>query len=128
MKSLKTILTVNALSSGATGLLLVIAPGFFADLFGIEATSPFVFTGWFLVLFAAFVQFVAITKAHNPGLVNLIIMLDVAWVIGSIVAILFLMNSISVIGSLLIGGVAIWVAAMAYYQNRFKVGVSHRNI
>ncbi|QNF35473.1 hypothetical protein HUW51_23205 [Adhaeribacter swui] len=53
--SLKSVLLINALSSGATALLLLLFPGYIAELFGAPKTLPFVAVGIFLLLFAGFV-------------------------------------------------------------------------
>lgn len=118
MIPLTTTLTVNALSSGATGLLLIGAARPAADLFGVSETAPFTAVGWFLVLFALFVYGVRWQRPHRTGAVRLIVWLDSLWVLGSAVAILLLQSSVSTIGLGLIAAVALWVAAMAYLQHK----------
>lgn len=118
MVTLQNILKINALSSGVTGLALAIFAKFFAALFAVNVIFPFVEIGIFLVAFSIFVYWVSTKKDSNRQLVKSIIWLDSAWVIGSVIAILFLANNISAVGSLLIGGVAIWVAAMALLQSK----------
>lgn len=116
MIPLTTTLRINGLTSLATGLLLAIFPGVAADIFGVSTTAPFVAVGLFLAVFASGVLFVAQRPA--PSAVKWIIALDASWVIGSAVAIAFLFSHISGIGSLLIAGVALWVAAMAVLQQK----------
>jgi hypothetical protein len=41
MTTLKNVLIINALSSGATGLILAIFPSYIAGLFGTAQTMPF---------------------------------------------------------------------------------------
>ena len=109
---------INALSSGATGLLLLLFPGAISRLFGAAANWPFTAAGIFLVLFALFV----FTEAKQPlprrNRVRWIIALDVLWVVESAALLLPGFLSLSVVGSLLIAGVALWVALMAFLQIR----------
>lgn len=116
MIPLTTTLRINGISSLATGLLLAIFPGVAANIFGVTATAPFVAVGLFLVVFASGVLFVA--QRPSPSAVKWIIRLDTIWVIGSAVAIIFLFSLISGIGTVLIAGVALWVAAMAVLQQK----------
>lgn len=117
MKHLKNVLLLNAASSGITALLLIILPGFFADLFGVKQQFPFIGIGIFLFLFAFFVFIQSRKKPLNPKKVQLIIVMDISWVLGSLVIILPQLFSLSLIGYVLIGGVALWVAAMAALQS-----------
>ncbi|MCF0051733.1 hypothetical protein LXM25_16825 [Dyadobacter sp. LJ53] len=116
MKTLKNVLLLNAVSSGATGLGLIFFPDFFAGLFEIKSTVPFVETGIFLAVFATLVFAVGIKNPINAGAVRFIIVLDTLWVVASFTVILFQMFNLSLIGYLMIAAVALWVAAMAYLQ------------
>lgn len=124
MRYLKNVLRINAISSGATALLLIIFSGFAAELFGASQTIPFISVGVFLLLFATYV-FLQSRKEPIPlKNVQLIIGLDISWVIGSLIIILPQLFELSSIGYLLIGAVALWVAAMALLQ--FK-GLNNHN-
>lgn len=116
MSPLKTTLLVNAISSGATGLILALFPGMAAGIFGVSDTVYFAEVGIFLVLFAAFVMFVATRKPVSLRAVMLVTTLDLLWVLVSIVAVFLLAGTISTIGSILIIAVAAWVALMAFLQ------------
>lgn len=118
MFSLPTILKINALSSGATGLGLVFFAKTVATIFSVSTTAPFMAVGLFLVVFAAFVFLVAVQKSRNEDLVRTVIWLDRLWVLASIAAIFLLAGMISVMGNVIIGAVAIWVAAMAVLQSK----------
>ena len=128
MLSLSNILKINAISSGATGLLLSIFPSTAAHIFDTTSTTPFIAVGIFLVLFALFVFTASNAKPINNNSVKTIIALDTVWVVASAVAVLFLYSSISSIGSVLIVGVALWVALMAYLQNRGLKRTSNTNV
>jgi hypothetical protein len=116
MKTLRNVLLINGASSGATGLLLVAAPGFFASLFDTTATVPFVGTGIFLLAFAVLVIAEGMRKELSPARVRLIILLDTLWVVASVVIIVLGAFAISALGYAMIGAVALWVALMAYLQ------------
>lgn len=108
---------INAISSGATGLGLVIFSDFIAWLFETRATMPFIEVGLFLLVFATLVFSVSRRNPLNANLVRLVIVLDVLWVVGSFAIVLFQPFAISVVGYVAIGAVALWVAAMAYLQS-----------
>jgi len=117
MIQLTTTMQINAISSGATGLGLMAAASPIAGLFGVTQTVPFIATGIFLVIFAIYVFTVSKGKPINPGAVRFVIIMDVLWVLTSVIAIIALFPLISGIGSLVIGAVAVWVAGMAYLQS-----------
>ncbi len=117
MKTLKNVMLINAISSGATGLGLAAFPKAIAALFETTATMPFVETGIFLVAFAALVFSVSRSNPLNVRAVRLVIVLDTLWVIGSAAIVLFQPFPISFIGYVFIGAVAAWVAGMAYFQS-----------
>lgn len=116
MLPLRTTLLVNAISSGATGSLLAFFPGMVADIFGVTEKTYFLEVGIFLVLFAAFVIFVATRKPIKIRSVMLVTTLDLLWVLGSMVAVFMLAGIVSTIGIVLIIAVAAWVSMMALLQ------------
>jgi hypothetical protein len=72
-----------------------------------------------LIIFA---DLIFITGFQNPlktALVRLIIFLDCLWVIVSLVVVLMGLFGLSYIGYSLIAVVALWVALMAFLQNKF---------
>jgi hypothetical protein len=117
MKTLKTVLLINALSSGATGLGLIVGSSLIAPLFGVTATGPFIEVGIFLVAFAVLVLFVSRGETQNSNAVRFIIVLDLLWVIVSFAIVFLQLFNLSLLGYLLISGVALWVGAMAYLQS-----------
>jgi hypothetical protein len=118
MLTLRNVLLVNAVSSGATGLLLVLFSDFFVGLFGIESVSPFLETGIFLLAFAGFVFYEGRRSNVNTGRVRFIIALDTLWVVASVLLLVLQPVAITWIGNLFIAAVALWVAAMAGLQFR----------
>lgn len=118
MGSLSNILKLNAISSGATGLLLVSFPRSLATLMGVPGTLPLVLVGLFLLVFGIFVFGVSVAKPIRPSSVKVVIWLDASWVVMSAVALVFLVPILSTIGIALIAGVAVWVAGMVYLQTK----------
>lgn len=117
MIQLTTTMQINALTSGATGVGLIAAANPIAALFGVTETVPFIATGAFLVVFAIYVFAVSKGKPINPGAVRFVIIMDILWVVASVIAIFALFSLISGVGSFAIGAVAAWVAGMAYLQS-----------
>lgn len=118
MITLRKVLRINALSSALSGLLLMVFHTTAASLFGVHTVVPFLITGLVLLLFAALVQWAGIRQPLNRRLTKWIVVLDVTWVIASVVAVLILRYTISTTGHILILGAAAWVAAMALLQHR----------
>ncbi|MEZ0607684.1 hypothetical protein ACAW74_04160 [Fibrella sp. WM1] len=116
MKSLQTVLLVNAVSSGTTSLLLALGASTLAPFFG--AVSPAVLreVGLFLLLFAGYVGYVGYQTPTRPGAVQLVIWLDRLWVIASGIVLLLPNTGLTGLGKLIIAAVAAWVALMAYLQ------------
>lgn len=122
MLPLSTTMQINAISSGATGAVLIMFAKPVASIFGVTQTAPFICIGIFLVLFAALVFIVSKKQPINTQAVRFIVLLDVLWVITSLFAIIFLFSTITSIGNMVIAVVAVWVAGMAYLQSKgFKL-------
>jgi hypothetical protein len=116
MKTLKNVLLINGISSGATGLGLVLFATPIAELFGTSSHQAMWFVGGFLLSFATLVLVEGLKDVPNMKMVRLIIVLDISWVIASVLVVALQLFKLSSIGYLAIGAVAIWVAAMAYFQ------------
>ena len=116
--TLKNVLLTNAISSGMTGILLATMPSVFTRLFAIEGSTPFISVGIFLIVFSLFVVVTAMKENIPESWTKFIITLDITWVISSIVALIALFYKISIIGSVMILAVAVWVGMMAYLQNK----------
>ena len=116
MTTLRNVLMINAISSGLTGSILVIAPRFVAHLFATSFTQPFVAVGMFLLAFSTLVIVAALQNPLRAGMINLIIVLDSSWVIASVAVIILQLLEISALGYFFIAGVAAWVLLMAYFQ------------
>ena|SRR4028119_269626 len=117
MTTLKNVLLINALSSGATGIGLIVFAPFLAGLFGTSHVQTVWGTGIFLLEFAILVYYFGRKQQINPNGVKFIITLDTLWVASSLVVVLFQLFDLSFTGYFLISAVALWVAAMAYLQS-----------
>lgn len=118
MITLKNVLLINAVSSGATGIGLVVLAETVAGLFGTTAVGAVMSVGIFLVVFAAGVLNEALQRTTRLAPVYIIIALDILWVISSIGIVLPQLFHLSATGYIAITAVALWVAAMAYLQIR----------
>jgi hypothetical protein len=116
MISLKNVLLINGVSSGATGLLLLVFGNFTASLFSVNSPVAFWAVGIFLLVFAAVVVSEGRTTNTRPNRVRMIIMLDMLWVIGSMAIVVLQLLSLSALGYFLIAAVGAWVGLMAFLQ------------
>ena len=117
MKELKKHLTINAAFSAISGLAMILFSERINELFNISHPNLFPFIGANLLFFAAFVWFVSLKQLSNKTLVTTITILDVLWVLGSLLIVIFAPFGISSIGNLLITLVAAWIAFLAYKQH-----------
>lgn len=117
---------INAISSGATGLLLVFQSRLSAILFGLESPLPFIGSGLFLLGFAAYVWYRSEPGLRNTRPVRMIIGIDSLWVFASVWVLILFHSRLTTFGSLAIGLVAMWVALMAYLQYQ-ALQTAHRN-
>lgn len=116
MKNLKTVMLINAVSSGATGLLLILLSGYISNLFGSTNAVTFNAVGIFLLLFSVFVFILSMKKVYNTGAVKAIIAMDAIWVGSSLIILITNMFSFTLVGNVITGGVALWVLLMAVLQ------------
>jgi hypothetical protein len=116
MLRLKNVLLINAISSGATGLALIVFASAIADIFGVTATTAITEVGIFLLVFALFVFREGQRITPNSNAVKVIITLDVTWVIPSTLIVILQLFKLTSLGYITIVAVALWVAVMAYLQ------------
>jgi hypothetical protein len=80
---LRGALAVDAIASGAMGIGLSAAPGLLAGLFSLPA-ALLVYVGMFLIVYAAFVAWLALRQRPASTLVWLVIIGNGIWVIASL--------------------------------------------
>lgn len=117
--AIKRYLLVNSCFSFFCGILMLLLPEQFNSFF--ESSSPLIFTiiGINLMSFSVFVLFVALSKPIRLFLIQLIIILDVLWVIASLLLLLFTIGNLSTNGYIMIGLIAVFIGFLAFkqYQN-----------
>ncbi len=118
MKTLKLWLQRNAIFSALSGLSLVIANSQLQLFFGIEIGYLLPVIGVNLLLFASFVWMVSYRYIHQLKLVQIIIILDLIWVLASVFIILLEPFEISSASYWVITIVAIIVGFLGFQQYR----------
>lgn len=115
-KTLQKYLKINSLFSAFSGLTMLLFSSALNAFLGINHLYVFPIIGANLLLFSIMVWYVAHRHSTNSRLVNIITILDGAWVAGSLIIILFQMFDLTKNGYLLIGIVAIWIGFIGYQQ------------
>jgi hypothetical protein len=117
MITLKNVLRINAISSAATGMGMIVFASTVASVIGVNDPVICYAVGIFLSVFGIFVFAEAIRQPINSSRVRIITTLDVSWVVGSLVVLLSPVE-FTIIGRIAIIMVALWVAMMAFLQYR----------
>lgn len=119
-KLMTNTLKANALFSLVSGLSMIVFQHHLPALFALAAYHSLTFTiiGSCLLFFSAIVFAVSIQKTVNQLLVNTIIILDILWVIDSLLIALTNVFNISQTGLMIIVGVAVIIGVFAYLQRK----------
>lgn len=115
---LKKYLLINSLFSFICGLSMLILNDQLNTFFHISNPLIFNIIGLNLIFFSFIVIFTAISKPLKTLLIKIIIILDILWVIGSLIIVVFQLFELSGNGYFAIGLVGIFIAFLAYQQNR----------
>lgn len=115
MPLIRFALLADAVASGATGLLLAFGGSFLAGLTGVPADIAMPL-GLFLVVFALFVAWVGWQRTTSRGLAMTIVLVNAAWVIGSIAILLIGALPLTMLGVAFVIAQAGAVAALAALQ------------
>jgi len=113
---LTSALHANAIFSGASGMLLVVLPGWWAALFGVLPASAYATLGAGLLGFAGIVWWTARGIDARRPLVNGILAADTLWVLATPVVMLLAAGTMRPTGHLLLVAVALAVALLAMLQ------------
>ena len=116
MNTLQKILMGNALFSFISGVAMIVFYSSLAHIFEVPNEAPFLILGIGILLFSAFVFWVV--KRLRSHFVLSIIVMDLLWVLGSLVLLLWRPFSISATGQLLIGVAALIVLSFALAQSK----------
>ena len=109
-------LTINGLFSAISGLAMLIFSKSFNDFFQVVNTYVFPLIGINLLPFSIFVLYVSRYQLKNKSLVTLIVILDVLWVVGSVVIISLDLFDLALNGKILMAVVAVWIGFLGYKQ------------
>lgn len=116
MIELKKYLNINGSFSALSGISMILCTCQLNDLFGFDHPYIFPIIGINLLIFAGFVFVTSLKFISNKKLVQAITVMDVLWVLGSLAILIFDLFSLTIIGRLLIGLVAVWIAFLAFKQ------------
>ena len=112
------VLTLNAVFSGFSALLMFIAGGWLAQQFGLNSPIPIYAIAGFLAVFALQLANIVRTKKIRSWEIKAIISGDLAWVAGSVAIIILYYQSITAAGLMLVDIVAVAVLFFAVMQIR----------
>jgi len=113
---LRIALRGNALFSGLSGLIALIAAQSLATFTGIQEPLVFVVLGVVLILFAVDLVWISARDSIDRRFAWLVIFLDVAWVAGSAIILIFDLVPLTVAGRWIIALLAEAVAIFAIIQ------------
>lgn len=119
----------NATFSILSGCILLFSSSFVSQLFEIDQSTVFKIIGGMLIGFAIFVFGVSTIKPPSRIFILIIILLDILWVIGSLILIVTNVFDISNSGLWIIGIIAFIIFLFAYLQIKgLKQAVSQQGI
>ena len=119
MNKLQKALKINAIFSTVSGIILILLNHQIANLFGTTNSTVFWIVGLLLIYFAVTIWY-EIKKQRRLAILWIIIQ-DYAWVLGSLILLIFNPFQITQIGNVLIGIVALMVLYMGINQmNKLK--------
>ena len=111
-------LRLNALFSGSSALLLLIAGRWIAVQLGLNSATPVYATAGLLAIFALQLWNIVRTRKIRTIEIVGIILGDIAWVVGSAILVALFYSSVTTTGLLLVDVVAIAVLYFAIQQIR----------
>ncbi len=113
---LRNALKANAAFSLLSGITLILAKGSIAQLMNINNNMVLLYIGVGLLLFVASILHAAFSSTLSIKKVKFIIVQDWAWVVGSVLLLLWRPWEISMEGNVMIAVVAAAVAGFALWQ------------
>lgn len=115
MNLIRFALTADAIATAATGALLAVGGALLADLTGLPAAATLPL-GLFLIAFAALVGWVGMQRETPRGAAMLIIIVNSAWVVASVIVVLAGSFPLTLLGVAFVLAQAIAVAALVALQ------------
>src|SRR5690606_25895668 len=119
--SLQLVLTLNAITSALAGILLILAPGWVAGLFGQVPAWVCQVVGAGLLLFGIAVGYIARQLPRCWPATRWILALDVVWLAATPMVMLLFASYLSVLGHILlvlVAGIVLWYAWWEAYWVR----------
>ncbi len=121
MENLKFWLYCNAAFSMTSGLCLLFANQFLQTFLGFQNAEILPSIGINLIIFASCILFIIQYYLKQKNLISLIIFLDVMWVIGSCILIIFQLFALTAKGYWLIGVISLIVGWFAKQQYKYRL-------
>jgi len=115
MTLIRFALVADAAATAATGVLLAVGGSLLADLTGLPASATLPL-GLFLIVYAAFVGWVGMQRETSRGATMLIVLINAAWVVGSVIVLLAGTWALTLLGVAFVIAQALAVAALAALQ------------
>jgi hypothetical protein len=115
MNLIRFAFVADALATAATGALLVIGGALLAELTGLPAAAAMPL-GLFLIAFAAFVGWVGLQQQTPRAAATLIVVVNAAWVVGSVIVVLAGTFPLTLLGVAFVLVQAVAVAAFVGLQ------------
>ena len=115
MNLIRFALVADAAATVATGALLAVGASLLADLTGLPASATLPL-GLFLIVFAAFVGWVGMQRETPCGAAMLIVIVNAAWVVASILVVLAGAFPLTLLGVAFVLVQAVAVAAFVALQ------------
>ncbi len=111
-------LRLNALFSGSSALLLLLAGPWMAAQLGLASATPIYATAGLLAVFALQLWNIVRTRKIRTLEIAAIILGDIAWVLGSVILVVLFYSSLTTTGLLLVDLVGVAVLYFAIQQVR----------
>jgi len=115
MNLIRFALVADALATAATGALLAVGGALLADLTGLPAAATLPL-GLFLIAFAAFVGWVGMQGETPRGAATLIVIVNSAWVVASVIVVLAGTFPLTLLGVAFVLAQAVAVAGLVALQ------------
>jgi hypothetical protein len=112
---IRKVLLINAVSSGGTGLILLLFSGFVAEWTGLDYQSAIMGVGFYLLMVVALLIWTATRTVVSPLAVLILSIIDFLWVLKSII-LLGMNGTITAIGIAAVILVALVVGVFAVFE------------
>ncbi len=126
MHPLQKYLSINGVFSALSGTALVIGASRWSGFFEVDGDYIFTLIGALLLGFSAFVLTVAQRRHTNKFYTGIITLLDIGWVLGSVIILTLNLFDLSSRGRMAILVVALWIGFLAAMQMKYRKDLKNR--